>query len=70
MQTQALSWVDKQLSIVFDFAANLLNSTLVIACADHGESFGENGRFGHVYPDPQVMRVPMWAGLIRGKKWS
>jgi hypothetical protein len=70
MQTQALSWVDKQLSVVFDFAANLLNSTLVIACADHGESFGENGRFGHVYPDPQVMRVPMWAGLIRGKKWS
>ena len=70
MQMQALSWVDKQLSIVFDFAKDLLNSTLVIACGDHGESFGENGRFGHGYPDPPVMRVPMWAGLIPGMKWS
>ena len=70
MQMQALSWVDKQLRIVFDFAADLLNSTLVIACGDHGESFGENGRFGHGYPDPPVMRVPMWAGLIPGKKWA
>lgn len=41
-------------------ARGLLDSTLVIVTADHGEAFGEGGRWGHhVTPDEEVLRVPL-----------
>jgi hypothetical protein len=33
-----------------------------LICADHGESFGENRRWGHVHGAPEVLEVPMWTG--------
>jgi arylsulfatase A-like enzyme len=41
-------------------ARGLLESTLVIVTADHGESLGDAGRWGHhLTPDEEVLRVPL-----------
>ena len=41
-------------------ARGLLESTLVIVTADHGESLGDAGRWGHhATPDEEVIRVPL-----------
>lgn len=38
----------------------LYDNTIVILTADHGDSLGEDGRFGHSYTVfPEVMRVPL-----------
>lgn len=37
-----------------------LDSTCVpIVCSDHGECFGEDGRFGHGFHHPCIMKVPL-----------
>lgn len=48
-------------ALLDDLAARgLLERTLVIVTADHGESFGEGGRWGHqATPDEEVLRVPL-----------
>lgn len=62
-QKNALEWVDSQLAVLF---ANLPRSLpkLTLIMADHGEEFGEHGRYGHGYPSPQVMQIPLWAGIV------
>lgn len=59
-QKQALEWVDSQLAVLF---ANLPNDypTLFLVMGDHGEEFGESGKFGHAHVSEQVSRVPVWA---------
>lgn len=62
-QVKALEWIDSQLGILF---AKLTDSrkTLVIVCADHGEEFGEGGRFGHFHAHKTIFEVPLWIGII------
>lgn len=41
-------------------ATGRYESSLVILCADHGDSLGEQGRFGHAYTlFPEILRVPL-----------
>lgn len=63
MQKKSLIWVDKQLKTLL---TNLPRSrpTIFIACADHGEEFGEGGRYGHAHVHPAVMNVPYWDGIL------
>ncbi len=64
LQILALQWVDQQIGeLLAELPKNL--PTLAIICADHGEEFGDHGRFGHAHPDQTVMEVPVWAGILK-----
>lgn len=62
MQKQALEWADSRLGDLFSRVA--ARHPLAVVCADHGEEFGEGGRFGHGHPHPTVSTVPLWCGLL------
>lgn len=62
MQRQALEWADSRLGDLFSRLG--ARRPLVVVCADHGEEFGEGGRFGHGHPHPMVSTVPLWCGLL------
>ncbi len=62
LQVAALEWVDQQIGELFS-QLPLSYPTITIICGDHGEEFGDNGRFGHAHPDETVMTVPVWSGL-------
>lgn len=64
LQVSALEWVDSQLGIFFSHLQKADRPTMVVVCADHGESFGEDGRIGHGHPGPAVTTVPLWVGRI------
>jgi membrane-anchored protein YejM (alkaline phosphatase superfamily) len=61
LQISAMETVDRRLARLFDM---LPKPFLVVACADHGESFGEEGKWGHGFPSATVMNVPMWVGAV------
>jgi arylsulfatase A-like enzyme len=45
----------------------LLDDTLIVVTADHGEEFAEHGRYGHKSPHREVREVPLimvWPGRI------
>lgn len=68
MQRTALKYVDAKLG-------QSLNSLpkerdiLVVVCGDHGENFGEyfvgRPRWGHLFPSPKVMEVPLVIGELK-----
>lgn len=58
-QIKALEWVDDKLGQLFK-RIPVRRPTLTIVCADHGEEFGDNGRFGHAHNDVTVLQVPVW----------
>jgi Arylsulfatase A and related enzymes len=62
LQRKALEWADERLGELFDLLRP--REPLVVVCADHGEEFGEGGRYGHGHPHPTVMTVPLWCGLL------
>jgi arylsulfatase A-like enzyme len=42
----------------------LYDSSIVVVTADHGDSLGEAGRWGHAYTVfPEILRVPFIARL-------
>ncbi len=42
----------------------LYENSIVILTADHGDSLGENGRYGHAYTIfPEIMRIPLLISL-------
>ncbi|GAA4936151.1 STM4013/SEN3800 family hydrolase [Streptomonospora halophila] len=62
MQRCSLEWADARLGRLFDHLAH--RRPLVVVCSDHGEEFGEDGRYGHGHPHPTVTTVPLWCGLL------
>jgi hypothetical protein len=60
-QVRALETVDSRLHDLF---ALLPKPFVAVACADHGESLGEDGAWGHGFPSEPVMNVPMWVGAV------
>ncbi len=65
-QTAALAYVDSQLGPLM--AAMTARGPLFgLFCADHGEAYGEDGRYGHRIAHPSVTTVPyaqFQAGLL------
>ncbi len=58
----AIAYVDSRIGMLLDSlaAAGTLDNTIVVVTSDHGEHFGEHGRFNHgatLYP--QVLHVPL-----------
>jgi len=68
MQISALEKIDERLKNLMDKLPKN-RPILMIACADHGESFGEEfcgfPRCGHLHPSPEVMQVPLIIGIIK-----
>ncbi|MBB5119323.1 hypothetical protein AF335_21075 [Streptomyces eurocidicus] len=64
LQVRALEWVDRHLGPMFTALSGAARGTLVVVCADHGESFGEQRLVGHGNTSPEVLHVPLWAGHI------
>ncbi len=62
-QVKALEYVDKKLGELFDKLPKQ-NPTLTIVLADHGEEFGEEGRYGHAHNSSYVTKVPVWSGWL------
>lgn len=63
MQIRALEWVDNRIGELFENLP-IRRPTLTIVCGDHGEEFGDNGRFGHAHSDATVLQVPVWASYV------
>lgn len=67
MQISALEVADKRIKKLVD-ALPKNKPILLVVCADHGESFGEEfcgfQRCGHIHPSPEVMEVPLLIGVI------
>ena len=62
-QVEALEWADTKIGLLIDGLPKN-RPVLFLACSDHGEEFGEGGRFGHAHYHPTVMKVPLWCGLV------
>lgn len=62
-QIKALEWVDRKIGLLLE-KIPIKGPTLTIVCSDHGEEFGDNGRFGHAHVDNSVMQVPVWSKYI------
>ncbi|MGW5295888.1 sulfatase-like hydrolase/transferase [Streptomyces bacillaris] len=62
-QAAAVEVVDARLRTLFDLLPTPFDFVIT---ADHGESFGEGGIWGHVHCAPEVFRVPMWQGRYEG----
>lgn len=67
-QIDSLEWVDKQIGTLLKKLA-FIYPTIIIACADHGEEFGDNGRFGHAHCDNSVFIVPVWSNIHKKNIW-
>lgn len=61
-QVRALEWIDQQLGLLFPELSNDLPN-LTIVTGDHGEEFGEEGRFGHAHNAQAVREIPIWIGM-------
>lgn len=60
----ALKYVDSQLPILQKALKKRKNNTLIIACGDHGTTYGEDGYFGHRIGHPKVWNVPYLECLL------
>jgi hypothetical protein len=60
-QIRALEVADQRIGRLFDA---LPKPFVAIVAGDHGESFGENGNWGHGFPAPEVLSVPLIVGSV------
>ena len=58
LQVEAVEYVDQQLGKLLDMLP-MNHPLVVVICGDHGESFGEKGRWGHLHNAPEVLSVPL-----------
>ncbi|MER5466303.1 sulfatase-like hydrolase/transferase [Streptomyces sp. NPDC002668] len=64
-QVDAVALADAKLRVLFGLLPGPFD---FIVTADHGESFGEQGLWGHVHSAPEVFSVPLWQGRYSGTK--
>jgi hypothetical protein len=62
-QIRALEVADERLGRLFE---RLPKPFVAIVTGDHGECFGELGRWGHGFPAEPVLRVPLVVGSVDG----
>jgi hypothetical protein len=64
-QAAALAYVDSQLPPLFD-ALRQRGRCFCLVMSDHGEAFGDDGRWGHRLAHPAVTTVPYAAFVVGG----
>ncbi|WTW98900.1 STM4013/SEN3800 family hydrolase [Streptomycetaceae bacterium NBC_01309] len=62
-QLAALAYADQHLGTLLD-SLPAYGPWLVIACADHGDAFGDDGYLGHGIGHPSVLTVPYTQALL------
>jgi arylsulfatase A-like enzyme len=60
-QIQAVEAVDTKIG---ELLSALTGPVMLVVCGDHGEAFGEDGLYGHGFPHPAVIEVPLIVGFI------
>lgn len=65
-QLASLIWADRQIHRLIDSIPRK-RPTILIVCGDHGEEFGEGGRYGHAHAHPAVTSVPYWDCILPAK---
>lgn len=60
-QVDALRSADRRIKRLFSMLERPFG---FLVTADHGESFGEDGVWGHVHSTKSVIEVPLWEGII------
>jgi hypothetical protein len=58
IQIETVEILDKQIGKLLD-AAPKDKPILIIICADHGQMFGEHGKWGHFHNKKEVLTVPL-----------
>ena len=68
MYLGAVAYTDDQMGVLFDGLRerDLFDDTLIIVTSDHGEEFGEHGRFGHSQVYHETLSVPLIVHLPQG----
>lgn len=61
MQRKALESLDKKIGELFK---QLPKPFAYVIMGDHGENFGEDGLYGHGFPHPNVIEVPLLYGKV------
>jgi membrane-anchored protein YejM (alkaline phosphatase superfamily) len=59
-QGKSLEWIDQQIKILIDKIPDNSLPTLLLVMSDHGEEFGDGGRYGHGHNHDSVAIVPLW----------
>ena len=83
MYLGAVAYTDYQMGLLFDGLRErgLYDDTLIVITSDHGEEFGEHGRFGHSQVYHETLSVPLlvhlpegspaaWAGTVIPERWG
>ena len=47
-----------------ELVSKISGKKIVVICSDHGEVFGEDGKYGHGFPHKKVFEVPMWVAQL------
>jgi len=63
-QILALEYVDGIMPKLFAHLNQNYRRSLVIVCGDHGDCFGEDGKYGHGFYHEKVMEVPLGIFVI------
>lgn len=60
----SIRYVDAEIARFFHELSSILQDALVVIMADHGEEFGEHGRFSHTAVYENLIHVPLliWSG--------
>ena len=69
MQIAAVEYLDRRIGELFLGLSEISKKPIYgVVCADHGDEFGDEwlgiSRYGHLLPYPNVMRVPLWLGMV------
>lgn len=62
-QVRSLEWVDQRVEELYIKTRNG-HPTIIVVMSDHGDEFGEGGRYGHTHYHHSVMHVPLWCGVL------
>jgi hypothetical protein len=63
-QRKSLEWIDKRLKLLLDKIPDNNLPTLLLVVSDHGEEFGEGGRYGHAHIHKTITEVPLWCTIL------
>lgn len=62
-QVKSLIWADQRIKELLSSIPRT-RPTILIVCGDHGEEFGQGGRYGHAHAHASVMHVPYWDCIL------
>jgi arylsulfatase A-like enzyme len=68
---RSLAFIDAEIGRLFDWLAERerFERTAIVVCSDHGEAFGEHGRWSHAWTlYDELLRVPLYVKPADGRR--